>query len=130
MAKLHRTSRAPAGAFEQVRNTRLYGSREEQIAGASLRARGCPSQDRAHAGTRNRHELRIEREQSGHVARLQRAQTAMFEAQRAVRAAKDARQDFKALAVVARARRAEYLALSGGTERHEVTVSSYKLKTV
>lgn len=120
--KRHRTTLAPPGAFEQVRNTRLYGEREEQIAGASLRARGCPNPNRA-VVTRKRVELANEREQSAHLARLQRAQTAMLEAQRAVRAAKDAGQDFAPLAVQARALRAEYLKLSGGVERRTVDVA-------
>lgn len=45
--KRHRESTPPPGALDKLRNTRLYGGRDEQISGASLRARGCPNPDRA-----------------------------------------------------------------------------------
>jgi hypothetical protein len=123
MAKLHRTSRPPTGAFTPLRNTRLYGDRDTQIAGASLAARGTPNTDRAYVGSRKRSELRLEREQSAHVGNVQRAQTAMLQAQRAVRAAKEAGQDYRALAATARDARARYIALTGGTERRSVDVA-------
>lgn len=130
MAKLYRTDAPPAGAFLPAQNPRLYGTRDEQISGAALRSRGCPNTDRAYVGTRPRRELRVERKNRSVIERTQKAQTAMLEAQRAVRAAKQAGEDFRALAGVARACRAEYLALTGGVERHAVESASYALKAI
>lgn len=45
--KRHRESTPPPGALDKLRNTRLYGGRDEQISGSALRARGCPNPDRA-----------------------------------------------------------------------------------
>jgi hypothetical protein len=106
-----------------LRNMRLYGGREEQIAGAALSARGCPNPNRVLV-TRPRAELRREHEQKAHRAHLQRAQDAMLAAQRAVRAARLAGQDTAALAATARNRRAEYLKLTGGVERREVEATT------
>lgn len=122
MSKLHRTSAPPAGYGVPLRNTRLYGDREEQISTAALRARGCPNPDRA-VVVKPRRVLRDERAERRARETLQRAQTAMLEAQRAVRAARLAGdEDERArLAVLARRARAEYLRLSGGVEGHVVT---------
>lgn len=120
MAKLYRKSGAPAGALLELRNTRLYGDREEQVSGAALRARGCPSPDRAYVPAKSREALRRERETEAHARRLQAAQTAMFEAQRLVRGARAAglsNSDRMALADSARRARAAYLRLTGGVER-------------
>jgi hypothetical protein len=111
MAKPHRTSAPPTGAHMDLRNMRLYGGREEQIAGAALSARGCPNPNR----------VLVTRP---HRAHLQRAQDAMLAAQRAVRAARLAGQDTAALAATARNRRAEYLKLTGGVERREVEATT------
>jgi hypothetical protein len=121
MAKLYRGSRAPAGADLPLRNTRLYGGRDEQIAGAALASRGTPNPDRGPGGTYvPRAVLAQSREVASHAARLQRAQTAMFVAQRAVRDARSLGHDTAALVVVARERRAAYLYLTGGVERRSV----------
>lgn len=134
MAKLHRTSRAPDGAFDPLRNTRLYGDRDTQTEGTALRSRGCPNPDRAYAGTRSRADLRAEREDAGRRTRLQRVQTRMLDAQRAVRTAKQMGQPYGHLATAARAARAEYLHLMGGLEHRTVTVAesstSNKIKAV
>jgi hypothetical protein len=118
--KLYRTTQPPAGYDLPPRNVRLYGSKDEQIATAALRARGCPSPDRAYVPSRRRTELAAAREQEGHMRRLQRAQTAMLEAQRAVRRAKSLGQDYGHLARASRDARREYLRLTGGTERRAV----------
>jgi hypothetical protein len=126
--KRHRTDEPPAGAFIDLRNVRLYGDADAQVAGAALAARGTPNPNRAMVRRgdptyRTRVELARAREQAGHAAGLQRAQVAMLEAQRAVRAAKAAGQDYKALAATARDARARYIALTGGMERREVAVA-------
>lgn len=127
MSKLYRSSAPPAGAFEPLRNTRLYGDRDTQIETASLRQRGTPNTDRAYVGTRKRADLRAERAVSTHLAHLQAAQTAMLEAQRAVRAARQngaSKHEVRALAYTARTRRAEYLKLTGGVERRAVETAA------
>jgi hypothetical protein len=127
MSKLYRNSAPPAGTFQPLRNTRLYGDRDTQIATASLAQRGTPNPDRAIMPSRKRSTLRAERDQRDHVAHLQKAQTAMLTAQRAVRAAKmaGASDDERAkLADVARKRRAEYLKLTGGVESRAVDVNT------
>jgi hypothetical protein len=47
MAKRSRTYAPPPGALAPLRNTRLYGGRDEQVEGNALRSRGCPNPDRA-----------------------------------------------------------------------------------
>jgi hypothetical protein len=96
---------------------------DEQIATASLRARGCPNTDRAYVGSRKRDELARERDMSSHARNLQRAQDEMFAAQRAVREARAMGQATEDLATIARERRARYLKLSGGTERRVIDVN-------
>lgn len=108
----------------QTRNPRLYGGREEQIAGASLRARGCPSTDRAPAPTRRRSELRAERESAATLARIQRVQVEMLTAQRAVQHAKRFGLDKAPHVAAARKARAEYLRLTGGLESRTVEVAA------
>lgn len=123
MSKLYRESRPPAGYGEPLRNVRLYGDHSEQVATAALRARGCPSPDRAYVPARTRAALRSERDQAAHLARVQRAQTAMLVAQRAVRDARRAgagAHELRALAFTARTARADYLRLTGGVERRSV----------
>lgn len=123
--KRYRTTTPPPGAMMNLRNVRLYGSREEQVAGASLRARGCPSPDRApvpRAAAPRRSELTRAVETEAHVRSLQRAQVAMLEAQRAVRRAKSLGQPYDTLARESRSARAAYLALTGGLERRTVAV--------
>lgn len=106
-----------------LRNVRLYGSHEEQVAGAALRSRGCPNPDRAAVyERRSRSELARASEAEAHARSLQRAQTAMLEAQRAVRRAKGLGLDYGALAAESRAARAAYLRLTGGLERRAVDV--------
>lgn len=121
--KRHRTTLAPPGADIGLRNFRLYGSVDEQIAGAALRSRGCPNSDRAIVARRgSRSELARAVEQESHVRSLQRAQTAMLDAQRAVRRAKGMGLEYGQLAQDARIARAAYLALTGGVERRAVAV--------
>lgn len=124
MSKLYRTSRAPAGADLPMRNARLYGDREEQIATASLRARGCPNPDNAYVPARRRSVIAIEREVTAHARKLQAAQNSMLSAQRAVREAKRFGRDTSALAAIARDARKAYLNLNGGTERRVVAPAS------
>src|SRR4051795_7153344 len=124
MSKLYRTSRAPAGADLPKRNTRLYGNRDEQIAGASLRSRGCPNPDRAYVPSTARKTLVAKREAQSYASKLQHAQTRMLTAQRAVRRAKGLGLETGALAAEARNARSEYLKLTGGTDRRVVEPSS------
>jgi len=121
--KFHRTHRAPAGAHIPLRNTRLYGDRDEQVAGEALRSKGQPD-PRYQTLTRPRAELRRERDERAHRAHLQAAQVRMLSAQDAVRAAKRAGKDFSALAQEARSTRAAYLSLTGGVERKSVEAST------
>lgn len=121
--KLYRKSDAPTGALMEVRNVRLYGSQEEQVSGAALRSRGCPSPDRAYVPAKTRQALERERATQDHARRLQRAQTAMLEAQRLVRGSRAtnlAPDDRARLADDARRKRAEYLRLTGGVERRTI----------
>lgn len=123
MPKLYRNSTPPAGFDLPARNVRLYGSHEEQVSTAALRARGCPSPDRAYVPARSRQALAAQRDREAHARRLQRAQTAMFEAQRAVKRARTSGRpatEVRALAYVAREARAAYLRLTGGVERRTV----------
>jgi hypothetical protein len=120
--KRHRTYSPPPGALEPLRNVRLYGGRDEQAAGTALRSRGTPSPDRAYVPSRSRASLRQEAETSEHLRHLQAAQSAMLEAQRAVRAAREHGHDYVDLAARARSARARYLSLSGGLERRDVSV--------
>lgn len=123
MAKLYRTSAPPPGEGERLRNTRLYGGRDEQIATAALRSRGCPNPDRA-VVVKPRKQLRAERSSQSELVAKQAAQVAMLTAQRAVRDARAmgaSRSEREALARVARIARREYLRLTGGVEVHEVT---------
>lgn len=122
MAKFHRTTRPPAGAGMKVRNTRLYGGYEEQVSGEALRSKGQPD-PRYGVITKPRADLRREREQATHKARLQAAKVRMLSAQDAVRHAKKFGFPYGDLAQEARAARAAYLALSGGTDRKTVDVS-------
>jgi hypothetical protein len=124
MSKLYRTSRAPAGAELPLRNTRLYGGKDEQIATAALRARGCPSPDRAYVPARSRQSLAAQLEREAHARRLQSAQTRMLTAQRAVREAKIYGRPTAELAAQARDARAAYLRLTGGTDRRTVDAST------
>lgn len=121
--KRYKTTAPPPGFALLPRNTRLYGGLDEQVAGAALRARGCPSPDNAYVPARPRAELRVERETAAHRARLQRAQDAMLSAQREVRRLKSHGQPFADAATLARAARAEYLNLNGGTERRTVELA-------
>lgn len=122
MAKSHRTNAPPPGADLKLRNTRLYGGMDEQIATAALRARGCPNPNRTIV-TRKRADLVRERDMSSHTRHLQRAQDEMLSAQRAVRAARLTGQPTADLAQEARIARARYLKLNGGVERREVEVA-------
>lgn len=124
MPKLYRTSTAPAGALLELRNVRLYGNHEEQVATAALRARGCPSPDRAYVPARSRQALANERDREMHARRLQNAQNAMHSAQRAVREARRFGRPTAELADVARGARAAYLRLTGGVERKTVNAST------
>lgn len=127
MAKLYRQSAAPAGADMQLRNPRLYGGRDEQIAGAALRARGCPNEDRGYVRSRPRAELRRERETAAFARSLQEAQSAMLAAQRAVKRARALGRpaaEIRGLAYEARTARAAYLRLTGGVERRAVDVNT------
>lgn len=124
MSKLYRSSRAPAGADMPMLNTRLYGDRDEQIATASLRSRGCPNPDRAYAPAAPRKAIAAKREAASYASKLQHAQTRMLTAQRAVRRAKGLGLDTHALAAEARSARAEYLKLTGGTDRRVIEPSS------
>jgi hypothetical protein len=108
----------------ETRNVRLYGDRDEQIAGASLRARGCPSTDRAYVKPLPRKALAAQRDSAAHTSHLQRAQTAMLEAQREVRRLKSCGLPYGDAATRARAARAEYLKLTGGVERRTVEVAA------
>lgn len=121
--KRHRTDAAPPGALMQLRNTRLYGTREEQVSGRALSSRGTPNQDRAYVKPRPRRVLQAERAVAAHRRHLQAAQDAMLAAQAATRSAKLAGLPYAELAAVARAARAEYVKLTGGTERREVALA-------
>lgn len=123
MARTYRTSAPPPGEGERLRNTRLYGGREEQISTAALRSRGCPNPDRAIV-IKPRKQLRTERETQRELVAKQAAQVTMLVAQRAVRdarAAGAAKSEREALARTARIARAHYLRLTGGLESHVVT---------
>jgi hypothetical protein len=123
VSKLYRSSVPPAGFDLPVRNVRLYGSHDEQVATAALRSRGCPSPDRAYVPARSRQSLAAQRDREAHARRLQRAQVAMLEAQRAVKRARTSGRpaaEVRALAFAAREARAAYLRLTGGVERRTV----------
>lgn len=122
MAKFNRTSRPPEGAHTPTRNTRLYGSRDEQIAGASLRSKGQPD-PRYQTVTRKRSELVVEHETRTHRENLQRAQVAMLQAQDRVRAAKRDGEPYAELGQKARSARSAYLTLLGGVESRTVEVA-------
>jgi hypothetical protein len=137
MAKLHRESRAPDGAFidnpsfpawDRPINRRLYGSREEQIQGAALRARGCPTPKPADDKVSRR------RRQVAPVAVPARAP--MPDAFRAenlrrewestvaeVRRLKADGQPYRATADRARELRTRLVALNGGVARREIAVA-------
>jgi hypothetical protein len=118
-----RNSTPPPGYGQAIRNTRLYGDRDEQVSGTALRSRGTPNPDRALVKARPRKVLRVERETAAHRSHLQRAQDRMLTAQREVRRLKSCGQPFADAASEARAARAEYLKLTGGVERREVQVA-------
>jgi hypothetical protein len=126
MSKLYRNSAPPAGTFQPLRNTRLYGDRDTQIATASLAQRGTPNPDRAIMPSRKRSTLRAERDQRDHRAHLQRAQDAMLHAQRMVRMHKRLGDDVQReiWADKSRKLRAEYLKLTGGVESRAVDVNT------
>jgi len=120
--KFHRTDMPPRGAFDPLRNTRLYGGRDDQIAGAALASRGQPNPNYAPA-RKSRTELIAQREGQAHRAHLQAAQDRMLAAQDRVRMAKRLGRDYAALAQEARAARAAYIALNGGLESRTVEVN-------
>lgn len=105
-----------------MRNVRLYGSADEQIAGSALRSRGCPNPDRAAVykpRTSSGKGTPVSRpaEASSPRAfarRVDRARSRMEEAQLVVRHARETGLDPTAAAGAARAARSEYLALVGG----------------
>lgn len=118
-----RNSTPPPGFGQALKNTRLYGDRDEQVSGTALRSRGTPNPDRAIVPCRPRKVLRIERETAAHRAHLQAAQDQMLAAQREVRRLKACGLPYAAAAADARYLRAEYLKLTGGVERREVQVA-------
>lgn len=123
MAKRSRTYAPPPGALAPLRNTRLYGGRDEQVEGNALRSRGCPNPDRAavystrrSAGTATPAAPAATAPSSprAFARRVDKARVSMEEARRAVTLARERGQDTTAAAQVARTRRAAYLALVGG----------------
>jgi hypothetical protein len=118
-----RNSTPPPGYGQAPRNPRLYGDRDTQVEGFALRSRGTPNPDRAIVKARPRRVLALERETAAHRAHLQKAQTRMLEAQREVRRLKSCGQPYADAATLARSARADYLKLTGGTERREVAVA-------
>jgi len=129
MPRLHRESAPPPGAMLSTRNTRLYGTRDDQIAGAAEYARGCPSPDRAIVRTSTRSAMRAARTPveslladctpPQHQRNEQVARHNMEVAQRAVRDARERGDEPARIAAAKRARelRAAWLKLTGGVER-------------
>jgi hypothetical protein len=121
--KRHRTYAPPPGALIELRNRRLYGDRDEQIAGMALRSRGItgrpmadPDRPRDVSDRPVPRGPRTERTDSprAFARRVDKARVSMEEAQRAVKLARERGQDTTAAAQMARTRRAAYLALAGG----------------
>jgi hypothetical protein len=121
MAKRSRTYAPPPGALAPLRNTRLYGGRDEQVEGNALRSRGCPNPDRAAVYTarpkrpvKTASPVAAPSSPRAFARKVEKARMAMEEAQRAVKLARERGQDTTAAAQMARTRRAAYLALAGG----------------
>jgi hypothetical protein len=121
--KRHRTYAPPPGALAPLRNTRLYGGREEQIEGMALRSRGItgrpmadPDRPRDVSGSTAPRGPRTERSDSprAFARRVDRARARMEEAQLAVRHARETGVDPTAAAGAARAARKTYLDMIGG----------------
>jgi hypothetical protein len=120
-----------------MRNTRLYGTATEQIAGNALRSRGCPNPDRAAVYDRRSPDaspapVRGARTETAdtpraHARRVGRAYAAMLEAQAIVRDARMRGDDAARADAVALARelRAAWLRLSGADiESRELELSA------
>lgn len=131
--KRHRTYAPPPGALVQMRNMRLYGSADEQIAGLALRSRGItgrpmadPDRPRDVSAQTIRRGARtaIADTPRAFARRVDRARSRMEEAQLAVRHARETGVDPTAAAGAARLARSEYLALVGGMpERREIDLA-------
>lgn len=124
--KRHRTSAPPPGALVELRNRRLYGSRDEQIAGLALRSRSITGRPMADPDSPRDVSATVAPSVRGprtaladspraHARRVAKAYAAMVEAQAVVtdarmRGDEDARAQ---AAILARELRAAYLRLSG-----------------
>jgi hypothetical protein len=136
--KRHRTYAPPPGALAERRNPRLYGSREEQIAGLALRSRGItgrpmadPDRPRDVSATTTP-KVRGARTDladtpRAHARRVGKAYAAMLEAQAVIRDARMRDDEPARLEAVALARelRAAWLRLSGADlESRELELSA------
>lgn len=123
MSKRHRTYAPPPGALARRRNPRLYGTRDEQIAGLALRSRGITGRPMAEPDRESAAVAPCARgprsEQAdtprAHARRVGKAYAAMMEAQAVVRDARMRGDEPARLeaAVLARELRAAYLAMTG-----------------
>lgn len=138
MPKFHRSDAAPPGVSLPVRNPRLYGSRDEQIEGAALRSRSCPNPDSAvvyrrrpnsfyRERAREREMAAVLRQDSTPAQHVEHLRIAQHNHEVLVAQARAARErgdepERQRLVALARERRAELIALGGGTERRTIDV--------
>jgi hypothetical protein len=124
--KRHRTSAPPPGALTELRNPRLYGGRDEQIAGLALRSRSitgrpAPDPDRPRdVSATVAPRVRGPRTEPAdtpraHARRVGKAYAAMVEAQAVVTDARMRGDESARLAAaeIARELRSAYLAMTG-----------------
>ena len=132
--KRHKTTAPPPGAMLEMRNPRLYGSREEQISARALACRGVPDTRRfgEDPSTGIRWETVPERRPcprtaaadtpAAHARRVAKLQGAMVECQAVVRDRKARGLDYSEAVTAARTARAEWLAATGADDALRRTV--------
>lgn len=121
MPKFHRESMPPPGTGLKLRNTRLYGSHDEQIEGYAERARGCPDPERAIVRKRRRRSpvgdspREVGMNPVSHARHVRRLHDRMIKAQAAVKAARESGDEQRRLSAAQYARecRADWLKISG-----------------
>lgn len=127
--KFFRESRMPPGTGMKIRNTRLYGSPDEQIEGYAERARGCPDPESAVIYRKRRRARPVQnaprevaQTPAAHKRHVEIAEHNMIVAQAAVQRARADGKPTAELAAHARELRAKWLDITGGLERREVEV--------